>query len=113
MIDPESNSYNARNLINQVVEKEIIPGSIIFIDEASMINEENYGIINDIAKRMSLKIIYVGDSAQLAPVNENKISKVFRDGEGKVITLTQVERTDDNAILKEATDLRNGNHLSG
>lgn len=113
MIDPESNSYNARNLINQVVEKEIIPGSIIFIDEASMINEENYGIINDIAKRMGLKIIYVGDSAQLAPVNEDKISKVFRNGEGKVITLTQVERTDDNAILKEATELRNGNHLSG
>lgn len=113
MIDPESNSYNARNLINQVVEKEIIPGSIIFIDEASMINEENYRIINDIAKRMGLKIIYVGDSAQLAPVNEDKISKVFRNGEGKVITLTQVERTDDNAILKEATELRNGNHLSG
>lgn len=113
MIDPESNSYNARNLINQVVEKEIIPGSIIFIDEASMINEENYGIINDIAKRMGLKIIYMGDSAQLAPVNEDKISKVFRNGEGKVITLTQVERTDDNAILKEATELRNGNHLSG
>jgi exodeoxyribonuclease-5 len=112
-IDSNSNTYNARNLVNVLKDADITPGTTVIIDEASMINEENYDILNNIAKQNSLKIIYVGDSAQLAPVNENKISKVFRNGEGKVITLTQVERTDDNAILKEATELRNGNHLSG
>lgn len=112
-VDSNSNTYNARNLVNVLRDADIMPGTTVIIDEASMINEENYNILNNIAKQNSLKIIYVGDSAQLAPVNENKISKVFRNGEGKVITLTQVERTDDNAILKEATDLRNGNPLSG
>lgn len=112
-VDSNSNTYNARNLVNVLRDADIIPGTTVIIDEASMINEENYNILNNIAKQNSLKIIYVGDSAQLAPVNEDKISKVFRNGEGKVITLTQVERTDDNAILKEATDLRNGNSLSG
>lgn len=112
-VDSKSNTYNARNLVNVLKDADIMPGTTVIIDEASMINEENYDILNNIAKQNSLKIIYVGDSAQLAPVNENKISKVFRNGEGKVITLTQVERTDDNAILKEATELRNGNHLSG
>ena len=112
-VDSKSNTYNARNLVNVLKDADITPGTTVIIDEASMINEENYGILNNIAKQNDLKIIYVGDSAQLAPVNENKISKVFRNGEGKVITLTQVERTDDNAILKEATDLRNGNPLSG
>lgn len=112
-VDSKSNTYNARNLVNVLKDADITPGTTVIIDEASMINEENYGILNNIAKQNSLKIIYVGDSAQLAPVNEDKISKVFRNGEGKVITLTQVERTDDNAILKEATELRNGNHLSG
>lgn len=112
-VDSKSNTYNARNLVNVLKDADITPGTTVIIDEASMINEENYGILNNIAKQNSLKIIYVGDSAQLAPVNENKISKVFRNGEGKVITLTQVERTDDNAILKEATELRNGNPLSG
>lgn len=112
-VDSNSNTYNARNLVNVLKDADITPGTTVIIDEASMINEENYDILNNIAKQNSLKIIYVGDSAQLAPVNENKISKVFRNGEGKVITLTQVERTDDNAILKEATELRNGNHLSG
>ena len=112
-VDSNSKSYNARNLVNVVKEADIMPGTTIIIDEASMINEENYKILNDIAKNLNLKIIYVGDEAQLAPVNEEKISKVFRNGDGKVVTLTQVERTDDNAILKEATDIRNGKSLSG
>lgn len=108
-----SKAYNARNLVNVLKDVDIMPGTTIIIDEASMINEENYKILNDIAKEHRLKIIYVGDEAQLAPVNEDKISKVFRNGEGKVIRLTQVERTDDNAILKEATAIRNGESLSG
>jgi exodeoxyribonuclease-5 len=112
-VDSKSNTYNARNLVNVLKDADITPGTTVIIDEASMINEENYNILNNIAKQNDLKIIYVGDSAQLAPVGEDKISKVFRNGEGKVITLTQVERTDDNAILKEATELRNGNPLSG
>lgn len=107
-----SKAYNARNLVNVLKDVDIMPGTTIIIDEASMINEENYKILNDIAKEHHLKIIYVGDEAQLAPVNEDKISKVFRNGEGKVIRLTQVERTDDNAILKEATAIRNGEPLS-
>lgn len=107
-----SKAYNARNLVNVLKDVDIMPGTTIIIDEASMINEENYKILNDIAKEHRLKIIYVGDEAQLAPVNEGKISKVFRNGEGKVIRLTQVERTDDNAILKEATAIRNGEPLS-
>ena len=107
-----SKAYNVRNLVNVLKDVDIMPGTTIIIDEASMINEENYNILNDIAKEHRLKIIYVGDEAQLAPVNEDKISKVFRNGEGKVIRLTQVERTDDNAILKEATAIRNGEPLS-
>ena len=112
-VDPNAKSYNAKKLVNNLKEVDMIPGTTIIIDEASMINEENYGILNRIADSYGLKIIYVGDQAQLAPVNEEQISKVFRNGDGKVITLTQVERTDDNAILKEATAIRNNKPLSG
>ena len=114
--DEKSLYYNTKNLKNSVKRLEDINiehGTTVIIDEASMINEENYDILNKVAKAKNLKIIYVGDEAQLAPVGEDKISKVFRNGEGKVIRLTQVERTDDNAILKEATDIRNGKPLSG
>lgn len=112
-VDPNSKSYNAKNLVNALKDNNLFVGTTVIIDEASMINEENYHTINEIAENNYLKIIYVGDEAQLAPVNEENISKVFRNGDGKVIRLTQVERTDDNAILKEATDLRNDKSLSG
>ena len=112
-VDMNGSSYNAKNLVNNLKDPDITPGTTVIIDEASMINEENYHIINGIAKRKDLQIIYVGDEAQLAPVGETQTSKVFRNGDGKVIRLTQVERTADNAILKEATDIRNGKSLSG
>ena len=92
-VDMNGSFYNAKNLVNTLKDVDITPGTTVIIDEASMINEENYHIINGIAKKKDLQIIYVGDEAQLAPVGETQTSKVFRNGDGKVIRLTQVERS--------------------
>lgn len=110
--DPSKDEYDTRNLIDNLTKSKITPGSTVIIDEASMIGEKHYNDIINVAKMDGLKIIFVGDDAQLPPVNETKISKVFRDPNAKVVRLTKVERTDDNAILKEATDIRNGKDLS-
>lgn len=105
--------YNAKNLVKKLRDSDLVGyGDIVVIDEASMINEDNYNTLNSIAHGLGLKIIYVGDSAQLAPVKENQISIVFRNNNGRIVELTQVERTEDNAILKEATAIRNGQSLS-
>lgn len=112
-VDPNK-EYDAKDLITVLKDSDIIyPGAVVVIDEASMINEHNYNVLNGIAEQYGIKIIYVGDEAQLSPVKENKESKVFRDNDGRIARLTKVERTDDNAILKEATALRNGEELSG
>lgn len=108
----ESKPYDADNLVTVLRKAGIKPGTVVVIDEASMINEKNYNLLNNIAKENHLKIIYVGDKGQLAPVGDSQISKVFRNNNGRVINLTKVERTGDNAILKEATDVRNGQSLS-
>ena len=79
-------------------------GDIVIIDEASMINREKYDIIVKSAKQNNLKIIFLGDIAQLPPVGES-ISPVFQNNQN-LIQLTEVKRTGDNAILKEATNLR-------
>ena len=111
-VDPNK-EYDAKDLITVLKDSDIIyPGAVVVIDEASMINEHNYNVLNGIAEQYGIKIIYVGDEAQLSPVKENKESKVFRDNDGRIARLTKVERTDDNAILKEATALRNGEELS-
>ena len=88
------------------------PGQLIIIDEASMVQDGLYEYIQEIVAKHSGSVIYVGDSAQLRPVKSDHISKVFTSDGVPQITLTKVERTGDNPILKEATRLRQGEGLS-
>lgn len=88
------------------------PGQLIIIDEASMVQDSLYEYIQKIIAKDGVSVIYVGDSAQLRPVKSDHISKVFTSDGVPQITLTKVERTGDNPILKEATRLRRGEGLS-
>lgn len=88
------------------------PGQLIIIDEASMVQDGLYEYIQKIVAKDGISVIYVGDSAQLRPVKSDHISKVFTSDGVPQITLTKVERTGDNPILKEATRLRQGEGLS-
>ena len=87
-------------------------GQLIIIDEASMVQDGLYEYVQEIIAKYNGSVIYVGDSAQLRPVKSNHISKVFTSDGVPQITLTKVERTGDNPILKEATRLRRGEGLS-
>lgn len=113
----DKKEYDARDLKAILVESKVAGCDAAIIDEASMLNQENFDILTNIAKEAGLKIIFTGDVAQLPPVERNnnsvKLSPVFTNKQGDVITLTKVERTGDNAILKEATNLRDGEKLSG
>lgn len=106
--DLEGNKYDASKKVRNLGDDKLHYGDIVIIDEASMLSDENYNDIVDIAKSRNAKVIFVGDKAQLAPVGQNEVSKVFRDTNGEVVELTKVERTGDNAILSEATAIRNG-----
>jgi exodeoxyribonuclease-5 len=113
----DKQEYDADDLKAVLVESKVAGSDAAIIDEASMISQENFDILTSIAKETGLKIIFVGDVAQLPPVERDndsvKLSPVFTNKQGDVITLTKVERTGDNAILKEATNLRDGEELSG
>lgn len=93
-------------------DNKLMSGSVVIIDEASMLSEENFSDVMEKCQDFGCKVIFVGDPAQLAPVKEEDISIVFRQDLGKIIKLTKVERTGDNGILKEATAIRNGSDMS-
>lgn len=81
---------------------------IIFIDEASMIQSDLFNLIQEELTQCSrIKIIYIGDSAQLPPVkDEGRDSRVF-DLENQV-KLVEVQRTaKKNPIIKIVTQMRN------
>ena len=110
--DMEGTRYDASKKVRIDAEDKLNYGDIVIIDEASMLSDENYDDVVNIARMKNAKVIFVGDKAQLAPVGQNEVSKVFRDSKGEVVELTKVERTGDNAILSEATAIRNGQNFT-
>jgi exodeoxyribonuclease-5 len=80
---------------------------LIVIDEASMINDTTYEMIQSVLRDFpNMKILYVGDEAQLPPVNFSasvvfsRIPNIFR--------LTKVMRvSEDNPIIELVTPIRN------
>jgi len=101
-IDNNGNTYFSKGLVD--TNWDIY--NLIVIDECSMLNNQ---IINDIIleleknyednkqKNNKLKIIYLGDPAQLPPVNQ-KISKIFTRDITKYY-LEKIIRTNNNNIM--------------
>jgi alkylated DNA repair dioxygenase AlkB len=113
-VDFEGMDYDVRDLqFANNRNGKIDKGQILIVDESSMITDELYDFLGQQKDKYDLKVIYMGDPGQLGPV-QNKgglTSKVFSNPTSS-ITLTKVERTGDNPILKESTALRSGGSLS-
>lgn len=76
---------------------------VIVVDEASMVNAHLFGLLNDVAFKWELKVVFMGDPAQLPPVKEIE-SPALRADTG--VQLTKVMRHD-NQILTLVTAIRN------
>lgn len=114
-VDMDNDVFDVSKKKRKLDSEKLTVGSLVVIDEASMLSEENYKDVINKCIDFNCKVIFIGDSAQLAPVNENDISIVFRDDANeskKVIELTKVERTDEIPILDEATKVRLEGNLS-
>lgn len=78
---------------------------VLIVDECSMINDSLYELLIETCKKQSCKIIFCGDYAQLKPVNNTTISKVFNCENH--FQLTEVYRqSKDNPIIKTINGLR-------
>lgn len=58
---------------------KIKPGSILFVDEASMLNEQNIECLMDAAIRTNSKVIFLGDPGQLPPIRTGELVKYGTD----------------------------------
>ncbi len=78
---------------------------IVVVDEASMINKALYKYLIEKAKANNVKILFMGDRAQLPPVGET-LSEVFKNPNNA--KLTWVQRTEgDNPLMGIFTKIRN------
>lgn len=109
--DMASEKFDASKMkFNDPGEIGIEPETVVILDECSMVPDELADFICSAIEETQSKIIFLGDPAQLSPVGQNKLSKTFEMN--SKVELTKVERTGDNSILKEATNLREGKTLS-
>lgn len=114
-VDMDNDQFDMSKKKRVYDSEKLERGAVVVIDEASMLSEENYNDVIQKCTDFNCKVIFIGDSAQLAPVNEDDISIVFRNNgveSKKVVELTKVERTDDVPILDEATKIRLDGHMS-
>lgn len=110
LLNLETDELDVRNVKTEKFrDAKIKRRNLIIVDEASMVTNDLYDLIQDFKKDMDLRIIYAGDKGQLGPVqNDTKLeSKVF-DNANNQIQLTKVERTGDNPILLNSTRTREG-----
>lgn len=75
---------------------------LYIVDEASMINKQLCMFLEKTCKNNNCKIIYIGDSSQLAPVNE-KYSYAFNNI--KLFTLNQIVRQGEDNPISHLLDL--------
>lgn len=86
---------------------EPLEHTVIFVDEASMINDQLAGSIRDAIKKWTdCKLVFIGDKYQLPPVKED-ICSVFRPGAPNVHELVEIQRqAKDSPIINLATQYR-------
>ncbi len=106
--DMEGDRYDCKKKVNKVGDDKLDRDSIVVIDEASMINKENFKVIKVACIAMNVKCIFCGDKCQLAPVgdDEGECSVVFRGEGGDILELTEIMRTDNDQILNESVYVR-------
>lgn len=87
-------------------QKNFAWGSLVLIDEASMIPQKLYTMIENIREDRNLSIVYSGDPAQLPPVNENPSPALSQEGS----MLEKIVRQEkDNPIIQASMGVRNSN----
>lgn len=88
---------------NGMAKNAMVNLDAIVVDECSMVGKELFGYIEDAARTYGVKVIFMGDPAQLPPVGEANAPAFEVPG----MALTQVMRQrGENPILGLCTDLR-------
>lgn len=104
-IRPKKDTSTGEEVFEQLGEPDLIPGTAIVVDEASMIDKALLSLIRKIAKTKGCYILFVGDPYQLPPVKEMS-SPVFTKIDRQAL-LTQVHRqADGNPLISIATAFR-------
>lgn len=103
--DPNNPAFNPIGK-NKMIRDGYTLAKLLIIDEASMLNNKLVRYIGDFCRKHEIKVIYIGDSSQLPPVNEAR-SQAFVVA-SKTYYLREVVRQGVNNPISKLLDLLRG-----
>ncbi len=89
------------------IADKILSGGVLIIDEASMVSKELLKYIEEAQDLCNLKVIFIGDPAQIPPVGED-ISPVWQLNAQEAMLTDIVRQARDSNIISLATAIRTG-----
>jgi hypothetical protein len=96
-------NYEKRTSMLVPKDTEIVEDTILFIDEASFIDADLLALIFE--RTHNCKIVFIGDPAQITPINSNK-TPVFSAGFDEAKLTEVVRQAEGNPIIDLATAFR-------
>ena len=92
----ELEKLDHRSLKFDIKKAPMLPKHLLIIDEGSMINDVLFDLIVEKSKNNGTIVLFIGDKAQLKPVKQPNVSKMFTI---PGVELTKVERQKDGNPL--------------
>lgn len=103
----------ARFLVDEAMQREAQGGRVV-IDEASMLGHADALRLVQLAERLDLKLIFVGDAMQHGSVPRGALLHVLKEYAGiRPFQLTEIKRQEDAEYRAAATLLSQGETLAG
>ncbi|AHE99836.1 ATP-dependent DNA helicase [Thioalkalivibrio paradoxus] len=103
-LQPRDDENAGRTALKQIRDPEVEPGSLVVVDEASMIDSDLLGAIERHARTLRFKVLFVGDAYQLPPIFEAR-SPVFAGVPTSHLTTIHRQALD-NPVLAIANEFR-------
>ena len=111
-IKPAINEVTGRVEFGQNGKHAVRPGSLVIVDEFSLINDDTVDILENTVRSNGGKVLYLGDDAQLFPVGQNTISKALQ--QDNVYKLTDIKRqTGNNPLIRWLQYIRDNATVNG
>jgi molybdopterin-guanine dinucleotide biosynthesis protein len=81
-------------------------GSVLIIDECSMISNEDFEVIVTTCEKKEIKVIFMGDKMQIPPIGSKQISLSFTETDEKFLLTKLMRQNDDNPLVKLYSRIR-------
>lgn len=103
-LQPEPDQQRGRMILKRKREPKIEAGELVIVDEASMCDSELITVIDEYAREIGFRVLYVGDAYQLPPIFESRCPAFDRVPTSHLTTIHR--QALENPLIAAATGFR-------